>query len=213
MVFVQSDALEFLRSQKDASFDFIHADPPYNNFIPKYHREGSYDFNISRFVDMTISSEYLIEVVKECFRILKEGNFLLWMGYKQLILLPEFIKVGFNFRDLIIAYKYNHPPVYRHQILIPNFELCLRLVKGKGYIDSLTAYKLNKQRAVFEVSNSYKHRHTCMKNPDLMESLIQIFTKETDNCLDLFSGSRIFEEKCEKLGRRCTSVDLQGMQW
>jgi DNA modification methylase len=213
MVFVQSDALDFLRSQKDASFDFIHADPPYNVQVPKIHENHSPEFTLNSFTDMSFSSEYLIKVVKECFRILKEGNFLLWIGYKQLYLINEFIQTGFKFKDLIIAYKINHPPLYKHHGLLTNYETCLRFVKSKGYINARKAYEINRARAVFPVSNSYKHRHVCMKNPDLMESLIQIFTRESDNCLDLFSGSRIFEEKCEKLGRRCTSVDLQGMQW
>jgi DNA modification methylase len=209
MVFVQNDALGFLRSQQDASFDFIHADPPYNNLIPKYHSDNSKEFDLNSYTPMLIDSNYLIQVVSECYRVLKQGNLLLWLGFKQLSLLSDFIKTGFNYRDLIIAYKINHPPVFKHHGLIANYEVCIRFVKEKGYMDSKLAYKLNRSRSVFEVSNAYKHRHICMKNPDLIEKLIKIFTKESDNCLDLFSGSRIFEEKCEKLGRRCTSVDLQ----
>ena len=51
--------------------------------------------------------------------------------------------------------------------------------------------------------------HSFRKPPSLIERLITMHSDEGDHILDPFAGSHVVEEVCERLGRKCTSIEIQ----
>ncbi|MCK5605660.1 site-specific DNA-methyltransferase [Candidatus Pacearchaeota archaeon] len=54
-----------------------------------------------------------------------------------------------------------------------------------------------------------KSVHDYRKPPSLIERLITMHSNEGDHILDPFAGSHVVEEVCKKLGRKCTSIEIQ----
>src|SRR3989344_7218177 len=122
---IQGDCIEVMKSFEDGSVDLVVTSPPYDNL----RNYNGFNFKFE-------------EIVKELFRVIKEGGVVVWIvndatvkgtetgtSFKQAL---YFIQKGFNLHDTMIFQKTNPiPQIYRKRY---NNEFEYMFVFSKGAV-------------------------------------------------------------------------------
>ena len=131
--------IEGLQKMKDHSVDLIFTDPPYFQYRAKNvsrlknHKDVVTEFEFDGF---KTEEEYLLfleQVLKECFRVAKNGaSGYIWCGDDFVSYINRIVeRAGFQFRKVIHWHKTNpFPAIYTRKMFANSMELLVHFSKG-----------------------------------------------------------------------------------
>jgi len=199
----KSDALTFLSSIPDETFDAVITDPPYGI---------GYKYNDARekYNDPENYGQWIRKVASELNRVLKKGGFLavfqsgkyfrhLWDWFGDDILIYAHCRnftqmrssepVAFGFDPVVIRYKKGASP------LVP-----AKLKRNLNFFVSQTAGQIS-------TTGTPESLHPCPRPLDAIEELVENFVIERGHILDPFCGSGTTGVACLKHDRYFSGVD------
>jgi site-specific DNA-methyltransferase (adenine-specific) len=226
----QVEALEGLKSLPDASVDLVVSDPPYNTL--EKHREVGTTTRLKNSKQSsnewfpTVDFDYLFEVFKECYRVLRRPSHLYVMCDEETadILKPGLRDIGFEQRKSLIwekvgkLEKVSCPScgahvTERHRPGTPGmsypwrscYEMILFFQKGKR-----PAAEDRSQRNVLRVPwIKSTAAYPTEKPVELLERIIAQSSLEGDLVLDPFAGSGSCGEAAFNLRRSFLGFDVE----
>lgn len=226
----KQDALKGLRELSDASVDLIITDPPYNTL--EKHREVGTTTRLTKSKKSnnawfpTEDFPYLLDVFKECFRVLKKPSHLYVMCDEETadILKPGLKEIGFHQRKSLIWEKVGklekiHCPNCGAYVTEKNrpgtpgmsypwrscYEMILFFEKGKR-----PAAEDRSQRNVLRVPwIKNKKAYPTEKPVELLERIIAQSSLPGDLVVDPFAGSGSCGEAAFNLKRDFLGFDVE----
>lgn len=215
---INGDCIHFLKTIKDATFDLIFADPPYNlsskisltvkSGKPVKCDKGEWD-KIDNFY------QFNIDWLKECKRVLKpQGT--IWISGT----LHSHPSVGMALKELgywiindIVWFKPNATPLLSKNRLVPSVEIIWFASKTKKYYfnyDKAKEINCGKQmRNLWEISASrHVTKHPTEKPEALLERVILLGSNEGDLILDPFMGSGTTGVVCKRNNRDFMGIEI-----
>lgn len=223
MEIINGNCLEELPKLEDNSFDLVITSPPYNMNLRI--RNGKY---CSRQIVKEISTKYKnyddnlpIEkyfemnktVIEECLRVSEMTfyNIQFLTGNKR-----AFYKIIGHFSDylkeIIIWDKVNGQPAIGAGILNSQFEVILVFDKNNAISRNFknAAFKRGTLSNVWEIKRGKKasKEHGASFPEELIETIIENFSKEGDRILDPFLGTGTTGVVAKKLNREFTGIEL-----
>ena len=202
---IQGDCLEKMKDIPDGGIDMVLTSPPYDT-LRTYN--GSLDWG-----------EHIWKpVIKELFRIIKDGGVVVWVvgdatikgsetgtSFKQALYFKE---IGFNLHDTMIYQKnsYPFPPKNRYY---QQFEYMFVFSKNapKTYniqrqpTDPRWRNKDNKS------SDKVAYGHSAIFPDELAKRHILTWSNEGDTILDPFAGSGTVGKMAKQLNRNCILIE------
>ena len=166
------DCLELMRDIPDGSIDLTVTSPPYDNL-------RSYNGNISQW-----SFEKFQEIVKQLYRVTKDGGVVVWIVNDAVINGSEsgtsfrqalyFKEIGFNIHDTMIWYKdtFSFPGVTRYRQC---FEYMFIFSKGKPKTVNLISDRRNKWAGSQVHGTSRAKDGTTFRKPNDKKSSVSEF--------------------------------------
>ena len=193
---LNQDCLEFLAALDSKSVDMVLTDPPYEvsrdtNFSSDKKTGRNTDrFRVSmEFGDWDYGFSNLLEVIRECYRVLKAGGVMVCFYdlWKLTTLKEYFDKAKFQQLRFIEWLKTNPVPLNSRTNYLTNArEIALVGVKGgrptfhSEYDNGIYRYPICRDKGRF---------HPTQKPVALMEALILKHTNKGELVLDCFAGS------------------------
>lgn len=175
------NCLEVMKRIPDNSVDLILTDPPYLINYKSNHRKEKFDR-----ISNDTNPEFILEYLKECFRILKDNSSAyVFCDYKTIDFFKPAFELGFNLKNILIWVKNNWgmgdlTGAYAHQ-----YEMILfghkgrSLLRSKRYTDIILSDRVDPNKMV----------HPTEKPIELLEFLILNSTDENDIVFDGCAGS------------------------
>lgn len=196
-LFENKDALDYVKSLKNDSVDFVLTDPPYAISRKTGFASGeltgkntdrfrvSYEFGEWDVVD----TEYFLQVFKETYRSMKKGATLVcFYDIWKITELKEILESsGFRMFRMIEWVKTNPVPINSKKLYLSSSkEYAIVCVKG-----SKPTFNAEYHKGVFEypIYHAKDRWHTTQKSLTLFQELIRIHTHTGETVLDMFSGS------------------------
>jgi DNA modification methylase len=213
------DSLKYLKSLPDNSVDLILTDPPYgiNYQNNRRNKDGKIKTENGIANDEKDNLLFLDKIMKECYRILKDGHHIYWFGRfdalsKQSI---KFEENGFIIKNSLVWVKNNHGTGDLYYSYAPKHELILYgLKRTNTKVKPVRLKKLEDGRTrhndILEFSKVSKKEmiHDHQKPLDLLSFLIKKSTDEGDIILDPFMGSGSTIIAANKLNRKSIGIEL-----
>jgi len=213
------DSLSYLKSLDDNSVDLILTDPPYGIEYSNNRRNKNGKIKTENGIanDNKDNLDFLSQIMKECYRVLKDGHHIYWFGRfdalsKQFI---EFEKNGFIIKNSLVWLKNNHGTGDLLYSYAPKHELILYgLKRTSKKIKPVRLKKLEDGRTrhndILEFSKVSKKEmvHDHQKPIDLLSFLIKKSTNEGDIILDPFMGSGSTIIAATKLNRKSIGIEI-----
>lgn len=213
------DCLKLLKSLDDNSIDLILTDPPYgidyrNN---RRNKNGKIKTEDGIANDGKNNIDFLSEVIKECFRVLKDGRHFYWFGrfdalVKQAI---EIQNAGFIIKNELIWLKNNHGTGDLKYSYAPKHESIIYAVKKENKNSKLFPLQkledgITRHNNILEYDKVSKKDmiHDHQKPLDLLGFLIKKSTLEGETVLDIFLGSGNTIKAAHKLNRKAIGSEL-----
>lgn len=212
------DCLEFIKRLPDNSIDLILTDPPYGINYKNNRRNKSGKIKTENGIlnDEKNNIDFLSEVIKECYRVLKDGRHIYWFGrfdalYKQAF---EFEKNNFIIKNELIWLKNNHGTGDLFYSYAPKHESIIYAIKKHSKKSKV--FKLNKIDNTTRHNNILKFSkvsklemiHDHQKPIDLLKFLIKKSTNENEIVLDIFAGSGSTLYAAKNLNRQFIGCEL-----
>jgi len=212
------DCLTLLKRLPDNSVDLILTDPPYgidykNNRRGKNGKIKTEDGILNDGKNNTV---FLGEVIKESFRVLKDGRHIYWFGrfdalYKQAF---KFEESNFVIKNELVWLKNNHGTGDLLYSYAPKHESILYAVKKQK--KSSKVFKLQKignttrHNNILEYSKVTKKNliHDHQKPIELLKFLIEKSSIEGEVVLDVFAGSGSTLLAAKETGRNYIGCEL-----
>lgn len=206
------NCLEILGSIPDNSVDHIVTDPPYNisdeskqtmvgpNIVPA--KFGEWDEWTEEEYDV-----FIFELLAQFFRTAKLGaNCLIWLDRAYTgIAWRASKKIGWTPRSIIAAIKRNPARVKRKTNLKSGWESCLWLSKGSVKVYDEEEFHSNV--IFYNIGNGKVSNHKTEKYEEMIEPLIEWFTRDGDIVLDAFSGSGTIPTVCKQKNRKYIAIE------
>lgn len=212
------DCLKYMKTIKDNSIDLIVTDPPYgiNYNNNRRNKDGRIKTENGILNDSKNNLDFLNEVIKECYRILKDGRHIYWFGRfdtlsKQLI---KFEENKFKIKNSLIWVKNNHGTGDLLYSYAPKHEQILYAIKKEKTNSKVFKLKEINNRTrhtdILEFSKVSKKDllHDHQKPEDLLEFLILKSSNENDIVFDPFGGVGSTLSVCRKINRSGKSCEL-----
>jgi DNA modification methylase len=213
------DCLKKLKSMEDNSVDLIVTDPPYgidynNNRRGKNGKIKTEDGILN---DGKDNVGFLSQVIKECYRVLKDGHHIYWFGRFDALMKQgiEFENHNFIIKNSLIWVKNNHGTGDLLYSYAPKHEIILYAIKRTT--KKVKPFKLKKledgrtrHNDILEYSKITKKDmvHDHQKPLDLLSFLIKKSSNEGDIVFDPFMGSGQTVIAANKLGRKTMGCEL-----
>jgi len=217
------DCLNILKTLPDNSIDLILTDPPYgidyhNN---RRNKNGKIKTENGILNDSKDNTDFLGNVIKECFRVLKDGRHFYWFGrfdalYKQAFEIEE---AGFVIKNELIWLKNNHGTGDLFYSYAPKHESILYCVKRTNKsVKMFPLQTLNgttRHNNILEYSKVSKNEmvHDHQKPIDLLKFLIQKSSLENEIVLDIFAGSGSTLYAAKGLNRKFIGCELDNFYY
>ncbi|MFM7182788.1 MAG: DNA-methyltransferase [Verrucomicrobiales bacterium] len=216
----------FIHAHPEGVFDAIFADPPYflsNGGITcqagKMVKVDKGDWDQSRGPDL--NHAFNLEWLKRCQRLLKPDGTLWVSGTHHVIFSIGFAmqQLGMKVLNDIAWEKPNPPPNLSCRYFTHSTETILwaaRDAKSRHLFNYQAMRKANggkQMKSVWKLSAASAGekrggKHPTQKPLALIQRIILASTKPGDHVLDPFSGSGTTAVACRRLGRVCTSIEL-----
>lgn len=207
------DCFELLTQIEDNAIDLILTDPPYHISRPsgftntKLKKYSKLSMNFGEW-DNQDNDSLLFDVLKECYRVLKDkGTLICFYDLWKITVLKDYlIECGFKQLRFIEWLKTNPVPINSNLNYLTNSrEIAVSSVKGSNpvfnskYDNGLYSYPIYHKNDRF---------HPTQKPLDLFEELILKHSKPNDIVLDCFSGSCTTGVACQNTGRSFIGCEI-----
>lgn len=213
----KGDCLEEIRKLPNDSVDCIVTSPPYNlggdfhTFVNgKRVTYGDYNTYKDK-VDEKVYQQNQIEVLNECFRVLKDDGIMFYIHkhriVKGMIISPsEWISDSKFIIGQIVVLDFGATANVDKRRFFPVYELCYVLKKNRDT-------KLNNYKCYTDVWKMKKVKRSVSKHPatfhiELPTRCIESCTKEYDTVLDCYMGTGTTGVACKKLNRNFIGIEL-----
>lgn len=207
---VQGDALQVLSSMNDESIDLLVTDPAYSSLekhraIGTTTRLAKSESSSNEWFDV-VSNEYLIDFVRECYRVLKKGShgYIMCDQDTGFFLKPELEKAGFIFWKSITWNKVSMGMGYHYRAQT-EWILFFEKVERKGKHRQLNDAGISDLISIKSLRGSALY--PTEKPVELLEVLINQSSNAGDVVFDGFVGSGATGEAALKLGRNILMCD------
>lgn len=217
------DCLELLKQMKDNSIDVIITSPPYNKagyegFIRKRHKKDNwikrnidYDDNeLNDFMEEQKYQNWQIEVLNECFRVLKDDGSLFYnhkirmAKHKSSHPLEWCLKTNLIFRQQIIWDRGSSPSVSPIRF-VPSTELILWFTKKRQQPNFKRNINATHKTEVIRINASKDSEHPASFPVELVDAILCNIDNKDGNAvvLDIFNG----------IGKTCVSAKNNGFSY
>lgn len=214
----QIDCLEGMRKLENESIDLIFTDPPYfqnraNNVKNlKNHKDLITEFEFDNFKDEKEYLEFIEMVLKECYRVCKNGaSGYLWCGDDYVSFINRIVeKVGFKFRKVIHWHKTNpFPAIHTRKMYANSMELMVHFSKGSP--KTWNHKEVNEMHNFIEAPicmGKERYEHKTQKPLKVCIPFIEISSNQNDLVLDPFMGTGTTALACLMTGRRFVGFEI-----
>lgn len=209
---ITGNCLEVMAMMPDACISHIITDPPYN--ISDDSKQTMVGPNIvpAQFGEWDVWTEeeydtFIQQLLREFLRISKPGaNCLLWLDRAYIGIAWRFAKrMGWSPRNVIAAVKRNPSRRMRQKNLLSGWEACLWL--SKGPVKVLNGKEIHPNVIPYTIGTGKQSKHKTEKYEEMIEPLIEWFTKDHDIVLDAFAGSGAIPAVCKQKNRRYIAIE------
>lgn len=208
--YILFDAIEGMRKLQSESVNFIEIDPPYGIDLGSMRNTQTKGTSTMEYneVDAAVYPEFLANVFKEAFRVLKQGGWLIcWFGQDPWY---EIVKQGlrdsgFNLATIPGAWIKNVGQTMNPALrMINTYELFFYASKGKGELATQGHYN------TFQFKNVHPSRrvHPTERPVELIQELLTVFAHPGDTVLCPFLGSGNTILAAANLNMTCFGYDL-----
>jgi len=183
----QGDCLKLLSNIEDESIDLILTDPPYGINYKNNRRNKNGRIKTENGILNDVNNLFFLDkVLKELFRVLKDGRHIYWFGRFDSISeqLPLFKKHGFVVKNTLI---------WKYEIILYAIKVSSKKTK-KFKLQKIQDRTRHSDILKYNKISSNVMVHDHQKPTDLLEFLIKKSTYKNEIVLDPFmgSGSTIF---------------------
>lgn len=186
---VLGDSKVEMRKLKSGSVDLVHTDPPYAIALDKGLKSlDAWDGKVYD-DDMQTVLDNISQVVKECYRVLKDNRHMyMWFGIQHYDYLLKMLRdIGFNVNAVPIVWhkKGGGGAGGSEYSFASNYEVCFLCMKGRRALNKLG------QSNVFEEPRVAPQRkvHPTEKPTSLVRKLIEQSSQAGELVIDPFAGS------------------------
>ena len=189
------DALKYLKDIESNSIDLIITDPPYGiNYYTNRRKKKTRKTENGILNDNKDNLKFIETIIKELYRVLKEGRHIYWFGRYDSIAkhIPLFEKVGFIIKNNLIWIKNNHGTGDLYYSYAPKYECILYAIKPgkkKFKLQEYEGIKRHPDVLYYDKIPSKKLIHDHQKPTELLEFLILKSSLKNELILDPFVGS------------------------
>ncbi len=205
---LQGNNLDLIENLDDESIDLVITSPPYFNSCKKYQRGGGSHYT-SDFEEPLYNIMDIMEKIK--LKLKKGGVICLNLGfsYGDTGIMRPFdivnrlrMKLGYYIVDNIIWVKKNPIPLRNRLTNAYEYIFILSNIPHINYY--------NKNHTLNIINNSVKgyKGHNAVMPVEIVEYLLNIFSKEGDLVLDPYSGSGTTAYICKKINRNCIGFEI-----
>lgn len=213
---INSDCLEYMRSQEDCTFDVTFTSPPYNDSgnekdgcEEKGFRHRKYTFVENR----SDWFEWQCECIREMQRITKK--FALYNVQALLSNKADVYRLIGEFSEeihmILIWYKPNAQPQHYPHRISNCYEMVI-VFKGKDFKRKKFWLNTNGNRNVIvkniNSNRKYSKKHRALMSYGFAEEIIKNYTEEGDTVFDPFCGLATTGIACKKNGRNFVGTEL-----
>ncbi|WP_368050584.1 site-specific DNA-methyltransferase [Lutibacter sp.] len=191
-----------MKNIESGSVDCIITDPPYLMNYKSNRRVVKEKFN---HIENDTNENFIVEYIKECFRILKDNSgFYCFCSWHKIDLFKQEIEKHFKIKNIIVWNKNNHGTGDLKGSYAPKHEFIIFAHKGRA---------LNKNKRFTDVIdckkiNSQDLTHPTEKPQELLEIFILNNTDENELVFDGCMGTGSLGIACKKLGRDFMGIEL-----
>lgn len=207
------DVLEGLKDIPDNSIQTIITSPPYNKYgLSKFnHRKIKY----KDFGDDMPEEEYQnwqIEILNECFRVLKDDGSLFYNHKNRRVNCKEFTphdwitKSKLNLYQTIIWNRNQSPSIF-NTFLLPTYEYVFWMSKHRK-TPRVYRERLDTIKDIWNIPPSRSKIHPATFPEKLVENCILLTSDEGDMILDPFAGIGTTCNVADRLNRKSIGFDI-----
>lgn len=215
----QDNCLEIIRKIPSNSIDLILTDSPYGIDYKNNRRKKNGRIKTENGIlnDERLNIYFLKEVIKECYRILKDGRHFYWFGrfdalVKQAI---EIENVGFKIKNELIWLKNNHGTGDLKYSYGTKHESIIYAIKKETKTSKIFPLQkledgITRHNNILEFAKVNKKEmiHDHQKPIELLSFLIKKSSMENEIVLDPFMGSGSTIIAAKKLNRKAIGIEL-----
>lgn len=216
---IMGDAVEWMKSQPDSSYDLIIADPPYS--------VGKDYGNMSDMNNTEDQKEFSRIWIGEACRTLKDtGTIYIFMGVRHISYIYYILEEVYGLRfNSWICWHYTQG-LGKKKSFSNRHDDILMFTKSKNFTFNLDNIRvpqkyyrsINNMRGanpgdVWEISHVHycqdnRQPHPTQKPEGLLERMVRASSNPGDRVLDPFSGSGTTLRVCQQLNRDCDGVEI-----
>lgn len=215
---IHDDCLNVMKNMKDNCIDLIVTDPPYgiNYQNNRRNKSGKVITENGILNDNKDNEQFLLLVLKECFRILKDGRHIYWFGRYDSISkqIPLLENVGFKVKNQLIWVKNNHGTGDLNYSYAPKYECILYAIKVtdkktvKRKLFKIGDTTRHNDILIFDRINRNKMIHDHQKPTELLSFLIEKSSLENEIVFDPFAGSGSTLYAADNLNRKYIGCEM-----